>query len=140
MQSSNQSGFISETVVSILVVIGIIVGIFFITDYLAHAIPSYNRGQRLADERNQVQVNDIQIAQTKQLVQVEQQKAQVRIAQAQGIAQAQHIIAGSLTQAYLQYEAIEAQKNEINSQNHTIIYIPSGNNGVPLVSTVNPQQ
>ncbi len=140
MQSSNQSGFISETVVSILVVIGIVFGIFFISDYLAHAIPSYNRAQRLANERNQVQVNDIQTAQTKQLVQVEQQKAQVRIAQAQGIAQAQHIIAGSLTQAYLQYEAIEAQKNEINSNNHTIIYIPSGNNGVPLVSTINPQQ
>jgi uncharacterized iron-regulated membrane protein len=101
---------------------------------------SFSRYQRLADERNQVQVNDIQIAQTKQLVQVEQQKAQIRIADAQGIAQSQKIIAGSLTAQYLQYEAIEAQKSEINSQNHTIIYIPSGNNGIPLVSTVNPQQ
>ena len=37
------------------------------------------------------------------------------------------------------YEAIEAQKAEVNSPNHTIIYIPSSSNGVPLVSTV-PQQ
>lgn len=98
----------------------------------------FSRYQRLADERNQVQVNDIQIAQTKQLVQVQQQKAQIQIAQAVGIAKAQQIIANSLTTQYLQYEAIEAQKSEINSPNHTIIYVPSGDNGIPLVQTTNP--
>jgi hypothetical protein len=102
-------------------------------------VKSVSRSQRLADERNQTQVNDIQIAQTAQLVKVEQQKAQIRVAQAQGIAKAQEIIKSTLTPAYLQYEAIEAQKSEINSPNHTVIYIPSSSNGVPLVTTV-PQQ
>lgn len=106
---------------------------------LAFGIPWYGRYQRLANERNGVQVNDIQIAQTAQLVQVQKQKAQIKIEEAKGIATAQTIINGSLTPAYLQYEAIEAQKNEVNSPNHTIIYIPSGSNGVPLVTTV-PQQ
>lgn len=107
---------------------------------LMYGLPSYGRYQRLANERNQTTVNDIQIAQTAQLVKVEQQKAQIRITDAEGIAKSQQIIANSLTNQYLQYEAIEAQKAEIGSQNHTIIYIPSGNNGIPLVSTVNPQQ
>lgn len=135
----NQKGSIPGSVWGTLVILAVLVFVGFAINFVAHAVPNYTRSQRLANERNQVQVNDIQIAQTHQLVQVEQQKAQIRIVQAGGIAKSQQIIAGSLTQAYLQYEAIEAQKSEVNSQNHTIIYIPSGSNGVPLVSTV-PQQ
>ena len=116
------------------------IGFIGIVVFLMFALPAYGRYQRLQNENNQTQVNDIQIAQTKQLVSVEQQKAQIRIVQAQGIAEAQKIIANTLTPAYLQYEAIQAQQQEVSGQNHTIIYIPSGNNGVPLVSTVNPQQ
>ncbi len=115
-------------------------GLVILIGGLAFGIPAYSRYQRLANERNQTTVNDIQIAQTAQLVKVQQQKAQIQIAEAQGIAQSQKIIANTLTPAYLQYEAIEAQKNEVQSQNHTIIYVPSGDNGIPLVQTVNPQQ
>ena len=119
------------------VVVGVSVGAFAVLVLgLMFFLPAYSRYQRLQNEHNQTQVNDIQIAQTQQLVKVEQQKAQIRIVQAGGIATSQHIIAGSLTQAYLQYEAIQAQQSEVNSQNHTIIYIPSGSNGVPLVTTV----
>jgi hypothetical protein len=120
------------SIVGFFVFIGLIVGLW-------GGIKSFSRYQRLADERNQTQVNDIQIAQTAQLVKVQEQKAQIQIAQAVGIAKAQDIIKSTLTPAYLQYEAIEAQKAEINSPNHTVIYIPSGSNGVPLVTTV-PQQ
>ena len=119
--------------VGFILLAGLILGLMF-------GLPAYGRNQRLLNEQNQTQVNDIQIAQTAQLVKVQEQKAQIQVAEAQGIAQSQKIIANTLTPAYLQYEAIEAQKSEINSQNHTIIYIPSGNNGIPLVSTVNPQQ
>lgn len=99
-------------------------------------LPAYGRYQRLQNEHNQTAINDIQIAQTQQLVKVQEQKAQIQIQQAYGIAKAQDIIKSTLTPAYLQYEAIEAQKAEINSPNHTVIYIPSSSNGVPLVSTV----
>lgn len=115
--------------VGILLVGAAIVALMFL-------IPGYTRYQRLANERNQTSVNDIAIAQTAQLVKVQQQKAQIQIAQAVGIAKAQDIIKSTLTPAYLQYLAIEAQKDEINSPNHTVIYIPSGQNGLPLVSTV----
>ena len=117
----------------VLAVILIIVGFIY---SLMLGIPAYSRSQRLKNENNQTSVNDIQIAQTAQLVKVQQQKAEIQIAQAKGIAESQAIIKSTLTPAYLQYEAIEAQKAEVNSPNHTIIYIPSGSNGVPLVSTV----
>lgn len=139
MQKLDQKGSAIDGLIVTIVVLVIIGAVFGGIDYIAHAVPDYSRAQRLANERNQTTINDIQIAQTAQLVKVQQQKAQIQVAQAQGIAQSQEIIANTLTPAYLQYEAIEAQKDETASPNHTIIYIPSGDNGIPLVSTVNPQ-
>lgn len=61
--------------------------------------------------------------------------AEIRIAQARGIAKAQEIINATLTDQYLQHEAIEAQLKMAESPNHTTVYIPSGANGIPLVKT-----
>jgi hypothetical protein len=124
-----------------LSIIVICIGLFitFITG-LMYGLPAYSRYQRLQNERNLTQVNDIKIAQTRQLVQVAEQTKQITIVNAEGIASSQKIINGTLTNQYLQYLAIDAQKAEINSPSHTVIYVPSGNNGIPLVQTVNPQQ
>jgi hypothetical protein len=103
---------------------------------LLWGIPVYNRYQTRANEANKILVNELQIRQTEQLVQVERQKAQIRIVDAQGIAESQRIINATLTDRYLQHEAIQAQLQMANSPNHTTIYIPSGNNGIPLVKTV----
>lgn len=102
----------------------------------AFAVPAYFRFQKLADERNQVQVNEIRIAQQTQLIQVEKQKAEIRIVEAQGIAESQKIINATLTDKYLQHEAIQAQQHMADSPNHTTVYIPSGQNGIPLVKTI----
>lgn len=59
--------------------------------------------------------------------------AEKRVAEAEGIAKAMQIVQTKLTTLYLQHEAIEAQKLMANGQNHTVVYIPSGANGVPLV-------
>jgi len=67
----------------------------------------------------------------------ESQEAQRKVIEAKGIAEAQGIINKTLTQAYLQHEAIKAQMMMANSTNHTVVYIPSGDNGIPLVRTVN---
>ena len=102
-------------------------------------VPVYNRYQTRANEANKILVNELQIRQTEQLVQVERQKAQIRIVDAQGIAESQRIINATLTDRYLQHEAIQAQLQMANSPNHTTIYIPSGNNGIPLVKTVDDE-
>ena len=87
------------------------------------------------NENNLVTVNEIKIKQQSQLIQVEQQKADIRVVEATGIAKAQAIINASLTDKYLQHEAIQAQAAMVNSPNHTTVYIPSGQNGIPLVKT-----
>ncbi|MBF0571859.1 MAG: prohibitin family protein [Candidatus Omnitrophica bacterium] len=69
----------------------------------------------------------------------ESQEAQRKVIEAKGIAEAQGIINKTLTQAYLQHEAIKAQMMMANSSNHTTVYIPSGDNGIPLVRTVNTE-
>ncbi len=63
--------------------------------------------------------------------------AEIRIEEAKGIAEAQRIINSTLTQNYLQHEAIQAQLKMATSPNHTTVYIPSGSNGIPLIGTVN---
>ena len=69
----------------------------------------------------------------------ESQEAERKVIEAKGIAEAQAIINKTLTQAYLQHEAIQAQMKMAVGQNHTTVYIPSGDNGIPLVRTVNSE-
>jgi regulator of protease activity HflC (stomatin/prohibitin superfamily) len=64
--------------------------------------------------------------------------AEIRIEEAKGIATAQRIINETLTPNYLQHEAIGAQLKMADAPNHTTVYIPVGNNGLPLVHTPNP--
>jgi regulator of protease activity HflC (stomatin/prohibitin superfamily) len=70
---------------------------------------------------------------------VEQAKleAQKKVEEAKGIQEANNLIAGSLTDKYLQYQAIVSQNAQVNSPNHTVIYIPVGPMGVPIVGTFN---
>lgn len=134
----------NTTKISGLVLLGVVViGLMF------WGFPTYGRYQaiknqtnqnqvKLSAEQNQIQVNELQIQQTEQLVKVEQQRADIKVAEAKGIAEAQKIINATLTDRYLQHEAIQAQEKMANSPNHTTIYIPSGQNGIPLVQTTNP--
>ena len=114
----------------------LVVGGVAVIALLMWGLPVYNRYQTRANEANTILVNELRIQQTEQLVQVEWQKAQIRIVDAEGIARSQQIINATLTDRYLQHEAIQAQSQMANSPNHTTIYIPSGNNGIPLVKTV----
>ena len=70
-------------------------------------------------------------------IEIAKREKEKRIIEAEGIAQATQIISQRLTGAYLQYEAIKAQQETINSPNHTTIYIPVGPMGVPIVGNLN---
>jgi len=123
---------------------GSIVVLIVVLFVAGFAYRAYNRYQKVQDTKtfvttsqmranNQTTLNEIQISQTKQLIQVENQKAQIRVAEAKGIAESQGIINQSLTPLYLQHEAIQAQLKMAGSPNHTQVYIPTGTNGIPLV-------
>jgi regulator of protease activity HflC (stomatin/prohibitin superfamily) len=64
---------------------------------------------------------------------IAQRDAEIRVEEAKGIAESQRIINVTLTANYLQHEAIQAQRLMASSPNHTTVYIPVGQNGIPLV-------
>jgi regulator of protease activity HflC (stomatin/prohibitin superfamily) len=70
-------------------------------------------------------------------IEIARREKDKRIIEAEGIARATQIISERLTAPYLQYEAIKAQRDTINSPNHTTIYLPVGPMGVPLVGSLN---
>ncbi len=74
--------------------------------------------------------------QMKFILEKEKKEAERRIIEAEGIAKSQEIINKTLTKEYLQHEAIQSQMQMANSPNNTVIYIPVGTNGIPLVRTV----
>lgn len=128
-ESNSSAGRIFLIFTASLMGIGIFVGGLFL-------IPIFSRYQAVQNAQNQIQVNEMIARQTEQLIENEKQKAQIRIEEAKGIAESQKLINATLTDQYLQHEAIEAQRSMAGSPNHTQIYIPVGNNGIPLVKTV----
>lgn len=98
----------------IVIVIAIIVSLMFL-------VPAYNRSQRLKNAHNQVKVTAIQIQNQHQRVQIATQKAEIRFQNSLGIRRAQDEIAKTLTPAYLQWEAIQAQLALAGSKNSTFI-------------------
>lgn len=129
-QENNNAGVFMLWIVGMLFGIGGLVSLFFL-------IPIFGRYQKVQDAQNQIQINEMVAKQTEQLINNEKQKAQIRVEEAKGIAESQKLINATLTDQYLQHEAIEAQRSMAGSPNHTQIYIPVGNNGIPLVKTVN---
>jgi hypothetical protein len=125
-------GVASVVAVVLLVAVGI---------GLSAAGKSYSRAEQRADAENRVTLTHIAIRRAKQQAlitraQIEATKADAekRFAEAVGIRRAQNEISRTLTGHYLQHEAIQAQKAVATSgRNNTLIYVPSGSNGVPLI-------
>lgn len=131
MENSNND---NKEMTFFFIKIGLGILVFIVA--MMFAFPSFIRYQTRADANNEVQVNEIRIRQQEQLIQVEKQKAQIRVEEAKGIRDSQELINATLTNQYLQHEAIQAQVKMAGSPNHTQIYIPVGNNGIPLVKTL----
>ena len=126
------------TILTMTVLVGVGIG-------LSAAVKAYGRAEQRANAKNRVTLTHIAISRAKQQAlitraQIEATKADAdkRVAEAVGIRRAQNEISRTLTGHYLQHEAIQAQKAVATSgRNNTLIYVPSGSNGVPL--TQDPQ-
>lgn len=105
---------------------------------------AFQRSQKRADANNGVKVTTINIRKAEQQARIVhaqnaavQARAEQRLIEAKGIRHAQDEISATLTPLYLQHEAIKAQMaTAASGQNNTIIYVPSGENGVPLVNDI----
>jgi hypothetical protein len=99
---------------------------------------AYNRYQAQQDAKNQVSIASINSQRQHNLIRLIRQQADRKVAEARGIHKAQEIINATLTPLYVQHEAIQAQVRMAGSPNHTTIYVPSGDNGIPLINDVGP--
>lgn len=111
------------------------------------AVNNWHRTQSRKNAENRVAITKINIQNEHQQALVVQadngvvrQQAYQRYLQAVGIRKAQDEIAKTLTPLYVQHEAIEAlQAIATSGTNNTVVYVPSGPNGVPLVqNATNP--
>lgn len=125
-------------VAAVVAVIGMLIGIVVGCILLFAAVGRHNR---LASAKNNVKISTVEIANQEQRVTVAKQQAEIRLQNAVGVREAQDEIAKTLTPLYVQYEMVQALEAIATSgKNNSIVYVPSGANGIPLVSTVNPSQ
>lgn len=123
----------SGAVLALVLLVGVGIG-------LSAALKAYGRAEERADAENRVSLTHIAINRARQQaritraqIEATEANAEKRVAEAVGIRRAQNEISRTLTGHYLQYEAIQAQKAVATSgRNNTLIYVPSGSNGVPL--------
>jgi hypothetical protein len=128
-------------VLVVLVCFGALIGVFSL-------YKAWHRAQKRADAHNQVRVTAINIQKADQeakIVHAQNKRVQAlaeqRVIEAEGIRKAQDLISKTLTPLYVSHEAIKAQLEMARSgRNNTSIYIPSGDNGVPLVNDVSKQR
>lgn len=83
---------------------------------------AFNRYQRVADAHNSISVERMKVDAVKQ-------RAEQRYQESIGIKRAQDEINRTLTPLYVQHEAIQA----LERSGAATVYIPSGEQGVPLV-------
>jgi len=122
------------------VVVGLVVFMVLIVGVMS-GMKSWHRYQKRADANNQVTLYNIQIRQQTQRVEIAKQQAEIRKQNAVGIREAQDEIAATLTPLYVQFEMTEALKAIATSgSNNSVVYLPSGAGGIPLVSTLDPQK
>lgn len=104
-------------------------------------IASIGRWQARADAANRVRISAIEIRNQKQRILIAQQQAEIRRQNAIGVREAQDEIAKTLTPLYVQFEMTEALKAIATSgKNNSVVYLPSGANGIPLVATTDPNK
>lgn len=147
-RTRNEAGTVAGAAVAAIAVIaaiGLVLGVLIGGWSVVKAV---HRHQQVADAKNavkttqiqannQTKLNEIRIAQQAQLVKVAQQKAQIRFENSKGVREAQDEIAQTLTPLYVQFEMVEALKQIAQSgQNNTVVYLPSGDAGIPLISGV----
>lgn len=132
---------IGGVVAFILVIILFLAGFGAFSRWQSRQERNQNRSQALLDASNKVKVSNIEIRNQQQRIQITKQQARIRYESAVGVREAQDEIAKTLTPLYVQFEMTDALKQIAKSgRNSSVIYLPSGANGIPLVATTNPNQ
>jgi Sec-independent protein translocase protein TatA len=101
---------------------------------LSAGLKAFKRAEQRADAENRIRLTRIETKRARAQIATTEAQAQARYRDAVGRRRAQDEIRRTLTGRYLQYQAIQAQKSiGTSGRNNTLIYLPSGSSGVPLV-------
>lgn len=131
-------GDVVKVILAIFLAIGLLVVLVMGTLW---GFKSFGRGQARANAENQVKISAIQIRNQEQRIKVATQQAEIRHVNAIGIREAQDEIAKTLTPLYVQFEMTQVLLQIAKSgRNNSVVYLPSGANGVPLVANVNTEK
>jgi hypothetical protein len=132
----SRDGAVSAVIITLVGLFILVVLIGVISGYKV-----WHRSQVRADANNRVKVTAINIRNAEQQAKVVaaqdatvKAQADQRLIAARGIRNAQDEIAKTLTPLYVQFEAVQAQLKMAQSQNHTIVYVPAGTNGTPIIT------
>jgi hypothetical protein len=138
-------GYIAVGLVAFVAVLAVIAliwaGFGAVGRWQGRANRNQDRQQALYDAQNKVKVSNIEIRNQEQRVKVAKQHAEIRLQNAIGVREAQDEIAKTLTPLYVQFEMTDALKQIAKSgRNSSVVYLPSGANGIPLVATTDPEK
>jgi predicted histidine transporter YuiF (NhaC family) len=140
MNQSKTREIIDIAVATIIAIVALAVLIGTLIAMLS-GYKAWHRAQQRADANNRVRVTAINIRTAQQQAKVVAANddrvralADQRLIAARGIRNAQDEIQSTLTPLYVQFEAVQAQLAMAKSQNHTIIYVPAGTNGTPVIT------
>lgn len=141
MQETEKKDYIHETKrwgLLLLVVTCIVIVIAMVTTVIFGVI---GRWQDRQEAQNRVTISQTEIQNQAQRVEIAKQQAEVRVQDAIGVREAQDEIAKTLTPLYVQFEMVDALRQIAQSgRNNSVVYIPAGANGIPLVSNVTEGQ
>lgn len=137
-------GYIAATFLALVLFVGLIVGVIagFKTFGRHQAIADANNRAHVAriNAGNEQNVNRLRINAQAQKVKIAQQSAQIRLENAKGVREAQDEISKTLTPLYVQFEMTQALEDIAKSgKNSSVVFLPSGAGGIPLVAGANGQ-
>lgn len=146
--SEISNGALVKGGVTVVLGLGLVVGMGFGG---VAGCKSFNRYQAVQDAENKTRTSQIKtkneaelarltIATQEQRVRIAEQQAEIRLKEAEGLRKAQDEIAKSLTPLYVQLEMTK-QIGEIakSGENSSVIYIPVGPDGLPVVANTPPK-
>lgn len=134
MSAKTAFGWVAAVVGILLVILLFLAGCYV-------GFKTIGRAQHRADAKNRVAISTIEIRNQRQRVLIAKQQAEIRLQNAIGVREAQDEIAKTLTPLYVQFEMVDALKAIARSGNNSsVVYIPSGANGIPLIADANPNK
>lgn len=127
MPASNIPPLRGPSIKHVAIAAALFVGFVLLAGLLVGGCKEFSRYQKRADAHNTARAERLKIGAVKA-------RAEQRYQEAVGVKRAQDEINRTLTPLYVQHEAIQAQEAIARSgKNNSLIYVPAGPNGVPLV-------